>query len=485
MLLVNEKNAVTIVEKMQDGAFEVVENTKSDKKSTLITKLIDLGTKMKEGKLKISTVIKELLGIATLVSSFDLKLLHYSRKINEMAKKMSSMTTNIAAAAEETTASITQIVEANSEFNKSLNKITEESEKLKENATKSSTILGTVTNENSEAIKLSNYMSEDVNSFVAKSQKIKETMKGIYGISDKTNLLALNASIEAARAGEAGKGFAVVADEIRKLSETTKELLNSMDIVLEEITEASEKSSISVGKTVEKMFKVNEDVKSLADIFGTNVVAINQITENITAISAFNKGVTSSFEEVAQAVNSVATDIQNVAEVALEIESIGTSLNDASNSMSEIETKVNTVVSLSGKLASHDFYRLSNEDFVTTIEGAITAHTNWVNSLRTMAENMKVSPIQTDDHKCGFGHFYYSVKPANEEILNLWNKIEKEHHSLHKIGETVIENINKNNKSAVHEEVREAEEISVRIIKIFKDLVELTKEKTKNKENIF
>lgn len=70
-----------------------------------------------------------------------------------------------------------------------------------------------------------------------KADKTDEVLRFINGITQKTNLLGLNASIEAARSGAAGRGFSVVATEISKLSNSTKKSVKEIDEVLSEIHE--------------------------------------------------------------------------------------------------------------------------------------------------------------------------------------------------------------------------------------------------------
>lgn len=65
--------------------------------------------------------------------------------------------------------------------------------------------------------------------------EIDELVDVVEDVSERTNLLALNASIEAARAGVHGRGFAVVASEIGKLADSTRSATQRVAKLVKEI----------------------------------------------------------------------------------------------------------------------------------------------------------------------------------------------------------------------------------------------------------
>ncbi len=68
-----------------------------------------------------------------------------------------------------------------------------------------------------------------------RSQEIGTAVNLINNISERTHILALNASMHAASAGEAGKGFAVVADEVQRLAENAKEATGEVGTLVNNI----------------------------------------------------------------------------------------------------------------------------------------------------------------------------------------------------------------------------------------------------------
>ena len=134
---------------------------------------------------------------------------------------------------------------------------------------------------------------------------IGQILDVIKGISEQTNLLALNAAIEAARAGEAGRGFAVVADEVRSLAHRTQ-------TSAQEIHGMIEKLQVGARDSVSTMTESQRQSESSVGIANQAGERLGSVTRSIGEIDAMNQSVATATEEQTSVIESLNMDITEI-----------------------------------------------------------------------------------------------------------------------------------------------------------------------------
>ncbi|TGK87981.1 chemotaxis protein [Leptospira bourretii] len=188
----------------------------------------------------------------------------YSQNLDLTVRKMTDNMTNIENASTNNYATLIRVSESIRVLSEHIN----ESEK---NSNLSKNLTFGISEKIKQGNKAMEEMAKVIENIAVSSGKIEGMVIVIKEISERVNLLALNASIEAARAGEYGSGFAVVAQEVSKLATQTSNSIKEIDNNVKR-----NKEEVTLNRQ-----KINETNQLYKEIIGE----VKQIFEKIDFIS--------------------------------------------------------------------------------------------------------------------------------------------------------------------------------------------------------
>jgi len=199
-------------------------------------------------------------------------------EMSQTSKVMMQNASKVLGSVENTSASVEEIIASVREVETSAR----ESSRLADDVRNLAARKGVVTVD--KAITGMNMISEKVNSAVdivrrldKRSKDVQKVLAFIKDITEKTNLLSINASILAEQAGEYGKGFSVVADQMRSLSTRTEEYTREISSIVKmiqseigDVVSAIEQGNEIVKEGSSSVYEVGETMSSILDSSNTS-----------------------------------------------------------------------------------------------------------------------------------------------------------------------------------------------------------------------
>ncbi len=303
-------------------------------------------------------------GVVNTVKSISRDLLSIGAELSSMGSKFSELSGEQASTSEEMSATFEELVAANDTIYKRTLNQKEEGKKTHElsgltvdtqkKIGDSSQAVVDHMQVISDSTNVTEFtmrnLTEKMNVIMAGGKSIDQFIVMIDDITDRINLLSLNAAIEAARAGEHGRGFAVVADEIGKLAQATSDNSREISSKIKQIYKDIQGGMGMLDNTnnsIKVIFKMVESINIAIDtvtkLMVTQARSIHDVTKQAELMDTLSEEITISTREqktsMVDTLNTISrlSDIaQEVSQSTITISGITKSINDKVIQLDEI-----------------------------------------------------------------------------------------------------------------------------------------------------
>lgn len=301
-----------------------------------------------QGKDELGQLMKSLNEMADNLSDLIGKIRNTSEKITGSSQNLAASSEEFSSTSEEQAAAVEEVSATAEELSATAAKVSDATRKAVDSVKRirdhvdhlveSNMLVMQSLNELSESSRMAaekaDYNQKEIGETTAAMQQIEHATRKIADfvqiiteISERTNLLSLNAAIEAARAGDAGRGFAVVAGEITRLADQTQQSAREVEQSIDETLK-------SIQNGVQRVHGVSENMTVILNEVQNIDAQVKSIEGSATRHSDNVTGITNSAQTVESMIGEIHSGADEQKRATDEVERTMEDINRSSQSVS-------------------------------------------------------------------------------------------------------------------------------------------------------
>jgi methyl-accepting chemotaxis protein len=148
-------------------------------------------------------------------------------------------------------------------------------------------------------------VSHRIGALIDHTQRINELLELIKSVSNKSEILALNAALEGVKAGEAGRGFSLVAAQMQRLAESTMLTVKDVKALMSDIDSATNATVLSIEQANKLAADTARTARGISLTTQQQKTAIEQIVMAMKEIGSVTDEVASGSDESIAAVTEI------------------------------------------------------------------------------------------------------------------------------------------------------------------------------------